>query len=102
MLESQLESATREFLGNSEKGMRFEPLKSTLHLSSIFKWYGKDFISKFTPAAGFKGLNKTERAMLNFHSRYLSATDRKYLAKGGYSVKYLGYNWSLNNRKVKK
>ena len=53
MLEHQLESATLEFLDNDEKGMRFEPSKNTLHLSSIFKWYAGDFTGGSTAVAFF-------------------------------------------------
>jgi hypothetical protein len=64
----------------------------------IFKWYGDDFIDRFSPATGFSDLDKTERAVANFCSGYLSVASGDYLKSGGYSVKYLNYDWSLNEK----
>ena len=98
-LDTQLDSQTRVFLGNPIK-FRIDRLSKTVYISPLFKWYGKDF--KFAPKSGFDGLNKKERAVLNFCGRYLSDADQKYLAEGRYSIKYLDYDWSLNERKVEK
>lgn len=100
-LNAQLDDQAKVFLKNPIK-FRIDRQDSTIYLSPIFKWYGEDFVDKLTPEARLDGLNKTERAVLNFCSRYLSDADQKYLAAGGYSVRYLGYNWSLNEKKVKK
>jgi len=100
-LNAQLDDQAKVFLKNPIK-FRIDRQDSTIYLSPIFKWYGEDFVDKFTPEAGLDGLNKTERAVLNFCSRHLSDADQKYLAAGGYSVRYLDYNWSLNEKKVKK
>jgi hypothetical protein len=100
-LNAQLDDQAKVFLKNPIK-FRIDRQDSTIYLSPIFKWYGEDFVDKFTPEARLDGLNKTERAVLNFCSWYLSDADQKYLAAGGYSVRYLDYNWSLNEKKVKK
>jgi hypothetical protein len=60
------------------------------------KWHGKDFIDRFSPATGFSGLDKTERAVAHFCGGYLSTEDGDYLKSGGYFVKYLDYDWALN------
>lgn len=99
-LNSQLDDQVKVFLNNPVT-FRIDQQNSTVYISPIFKWYGEDFIKKFTPKAGFGGLNKTEQAVLNFSSRYLSEVDKKYLAAGGYSVKYLDYDWSLNEQHPK-
>lgn len=100
-LDEQLDDQAKVFLGNPIK-FRIDRNKSVVYLSPIFKWYGEDFIGKYTPRAGFEGLSKTERAVLSFCSGYLPAEDAKYLAAGGYSVRYLDYDWSLNERRVTK
>jgi hypothetical protein len=51
-----------------------------------------------SPPSGFSGLTKTERAVANFCSGHISPSDGDYLKAGGYSVKYLDYDWSLNTR----
>ena len=100
-LDAQLDDQTRLFLSNPIK-FRIDRPDNTVYLSPIFKWYGNDFIGTFTPATGFDGFDKMKRAVLHFCSRYLSDPDSQYLAAGGYSVSYLDYDWSLNDRKAKK
>jgi peroxiredoxin len=100
-LDQQLDNQSKVFL-NSPRGLQIDRQKRTVSLSSIFKWYGKDFVNKYTPNSGYAGFSKTERAVLYFCSRYLSEADRKYLAEGGYSVNYLDYDWSLNEGQMKK
>ena len=97
-LERQLEDQSKTFL-SSQKGLIIDRPKQIVYLSSIFKWYGKDFVGKFTPESGFKGFNKKEQAVLNFCSGYLPEDNRTYLTKKQYSVKYLDYDWSLNDKK---
>ncbi|MDZ7579347.1 MAG: DUF547 domain-containing protein [Deltaproteobacteria bacterium] len=96
-LDAQLDDQSRRFL-ESPAGLRIDRGGKVVYFSSIFKWYGKDFVDRFLPASGFSGLDKTERAVANFSSGYLSAADGDYLKSGGYSVKYLDYDWSLNEK----
>jgi len=95
-LDAQLDGQARAFLSNPEK-FRIDRKDGVVYLSSIFKWYGQDFIPRYLPASGFGAGSAKERASLNFISRYLSPADRAYLAKGGYKVDYLDYDWSLNS-----
>jgi len=94
-LNTQLNDQTHTFLAGSS-GLRINRQTRTVYVSSIFKWYGKDFISIYTPGAGFVGLNKIERAVAAFCSRYVSDQKRAYLMTGDYTVKYIDYDWSLN------
>jgi len=94
-LDAQLEGQSRRFLA-SPAGLRIDRGRKVAYFSSIFKWYGKDFVEAYLPSSAFTGLDKTERAVANFCSRYLPESDRDYLKAGGYSVKYLDYDWSLN------
>jgi hypothetical protein len=96
-LDEQLKDQSRGFL-TSPPGLSIDRKKKAVYFSSIFKWYGDDFIAKYAPAAGFTGLNKTERAVANFCSAYLVSADSDFLAAGGYSVKYQDYDWSLNEK----
>jgi hypothetical protein len=96
-LDAQLDDQTRRFLA-SPAGFRIDRSRNTVYFSSVFKWYGEDFVGEFSPSSGFTGLDDTERAVANFCSRYLPATAGDYLKVGGYSVKYLDYDWSLNGK----
>jgi hypothetical protein len=97
-LDEQLEDQAKRFLGNPAS-FQIDRENKVVYLSSIFKWYGVDFRANYAPANGFSGLNETHRAVSNFSARYLSDRDRKYLEAGGYTVKFLDYDWSLNDRK---
>jgi hypothetical protein len=94
-LDEQLDDQSRRYL-SSPAGLRIDRKQKVVYFSSIFKWYGEDFVAGHSPASGFSGLDPTERAVANFCRRFLSASDSDYLKTGGYSVKYLDYDWSLN------
>ena len=93
MLEHQLESATLEFLDNDEKGMRFEPSKNTLHLSSIFKWYAGDFTGGSTAVAFF-----ARGKVLEWVTQHLPEDLAAEVQKEDPGISYLDYDWSLNDR----
>lgn len=97
MLNDQLDDQTRRFLSN-DKNFLINEKQRLVYLSSIFKWYGKDFISSYVPTTGFKGHRRQERAVLHFISLYLQEEDRKLLEEGSYSIKYLNYDWTLNEQ----
>ncbi len=94
-LNEQLDDQSRRFMGNSAN-FRIDRGKGSVYFSALFNWYGNDFRGKYSPSAGFIGLNETERAVANFCARYISEADRNYLEAGGYTVKFLDYDWSLN------
>jgi hypothetical protein len=96
-LNEQLDEQARQYLA-SPAGLAIDRVGKIVYFSSIFKWYGQDFVGKYTPSAGFTGLGKTERAVANFAGAYVTAADRDFLAAGEYAVKYLEYDWSLNGK----
>ena len=87
-LEAQLEDATRDFLSDRSRNY-FDGRR--LRLSSIFKWYREDF------ERGWGGTN----ALGEFVSRYgselgLSVEQRNELARGDMGIRFLSYDWGLN------
>lgn len=87
-LEAQLEDATRKFLSDRSRNY-FDGRR--LRLSSIFKWYREDF------EHGWGG----SRALGEFVSRYsselgLSIEHRNELARGDLGIRFLSYDWGLN------
>lgn len=96
-LDEQLNDQSRRYL-LSPTGLSIDREKMVVYFSSIFKWYGEDFIAKYSPKAGFTGLDKTERAVAKFCSAYVVSTDSGFLSAGGYEFKYLDYDWSLNEK----
>ena len=100
-LDEQFADQTRKFIAKTSK-FKIDRDKRVVYLSSIFKWFGEDFVKTYTPKEGYSKKNKTERAVLHFTSQHLSTKDRAYLKGQKYKVKYLDYDWSLNEQKPKK
>lgn len=96
-LEEQLDDQARTFLSDATK-FRIDRAKATVHLSSIFKWFGKDFIPEFSAKSGYSGHNTSQRAVLGFIANYSSPEDAEYLNTASYSIEYQDYDWSLNER----
>lgn len=91
-LDAQLESATRQFLADSSKGMRFEPDEGTIHLSSIFKWYAGDFTGGSTVVAFF-----ARGSVLDWVLEHLPADEANRIRDRDPKVRYLDYDWALND-----
>ena len=94
-LNAQLDDQTRRFLA-SPHGFKIDYKQNRVYLSSIFKWFGEDWIKTYGVDGQFTG-NAKQRAVLNFISKYLDQDDRDYLIKGKYKISYLRYDWSLND-----
>lgn len=75
-LDRQLDRSATAFLTDDSRN-RVEGNK--LYLSEIFKWYGGDFRDK--------------------HGGYVDYVKKKLNLKGRYRVKFLEYDWSLNDAK---
>lgn len=84
-VDMQLDDNARRFFSSSA-GMRIEHADRTVYLSSILKWFGKDF-------------GETDAAKLAFVRRFVSAeSDREFLTTPNLDISYLPYDWSLNER----
>lgn len=94
-LVSQLDDQARKFIGNNQN-FRIDRQENTVYLSSIFKWFGEDFEKSYAKDRNLEGLKQKETAVINYISKYVNSDDMKYLEQGGYQVKYLDYDWSLN------
>jgi hypothetical protein len=94
-LDQQLNEQTVQFLA-LDRNFKVDKNQNKVYLSSIFKWFGEDFESKFAAQNQFTGQEK-ERAVLNFVSQYLSEENKAYLTQGDYQISYLDYDWSLND-----
>ena len=94
-LNAQLDDQTKVFLAIPDN-FRIERPANRVYVSSIFKWFGKDFQQSYGQKENFDNLNGKETAFLNFISQYLSPAEGNYLTQGGYKVSYLDYDWSLN------
>lgn len=81
-LEDQLESAALGFVNDPSRN-RFDSAQRVAHLSAIFEWYADDFGG----AAGVPG----------YVARYVADPEvARSLAAGGWEIRTLRYDWSLN------
>ena len=84
-LNEQLDDQTKKFLQNTGKGLKIDGKKKRVYVSSIFDWFKDDFESQGGVPA--------------FISRYASPSQQKSLKDFGGKLKYLDYNWDLNDLK---
>lgn len=91
-LDTQLEAQTVRFMSDKSRN---KIDGDTLYLSSIFKWYKDDF------ALGFRGANSLESFVLLYKdSLNVSAAQQAELEIKAIKIRYLDYNWLLNDIKL--
>ena len=97
-LNEQLDDQARRFL-SSPLAFRTDKEKGRVYLSSLFQSssYGKEFISKFAIDKKFKDQEPTTRAVLNFITNYVPDDKVSFLEVGKYSVKFMKYDWTIND-----
>lgn len=93
-IDEQLRRQTQRFLADPSKGLRYDRAANELHLSSIFKWYAGDFTGGSTVVAFFARGGVLDWVIEHLGDRKLAAELREREP----SVKYLDYDWSLNDR----
>ncbi|MGA8830089.1 MAG: DUF547 domain-containing protein [Desulfomonilaceae bacterium] len=96
-LNAQLDNQASNFLKNKNK-FRIDLAANKVYLSPIFDWFGQDFIKNYGVEDEFSGFSAKQRAVLNFISRYVGLADKAFLMKDGFSIEYLNYDWSLNEK----
>ena len=96
-LDEQFAEQARHFVRQPDN-FRIDRRKNRVYLSEIFKWFGEDFIQTHGTEAKFGGIPPKKRAVLNYLSRHVSKRDRTYLTAADYRVKYLDYDWTLNEQ----
>ena len=95
-LDAQLEDQSTQWI-NGEHGLKIDRESGTVSISAIFDWFGEDWVASYAPSEGFTG-SDNQKAVLNFISNYVSEEDATYLKAGDYRLKYLDYDWSLNQQ----
>jgi hypothetical protein len=81
--EEQDDNAYRAWLAREDLN-KFSPDEKKVEISSIFKWFKQDF-----DKAG--GVSK-------ILGHYAPQSVREFVASGNYEIKYLPYNWGLNDQ----
>ena len=95
-LNEQLDAAARRYLAR-EQGLQIRG--DTLRVSRILEWYGEDFVPAFAPeAAGTP--DRLERVARAVVVRFGPAAAAELARKPSTRIKYLDYDWSLNDVKI--
>lgn len=79
-LDRRLDKVTRSFINDKDK-VRVDDKGNIVYLSRIFKWYRKDFAD-----------------VLTFISKYLPEEEKEVITGKGIKIKYLDYDWNLNDK----
>jgi hypothetical protein len=95
-LDRQLEDQGRRLVRDPSQ-FRIDRGTGTVHVSSVFDWFGDDFLTSHAPAAPFPGQSRRESAILAFLSGYVSEEERQWLRRGGLKLRYLPWDWALND-----
>ncbi len=95
-LEQQLADQARRFLADPNS-FRIDRTSGTVYLSRILEWYGSDFVNRFRSAEPGRH-SEVERAVLNYLAQHLDPEQARYLRQGDFRVRYLDYDWTLNER----
>jgi len=97
-LDSQLRDQSSKFLQNPAK-FRIDRTNNKVYLSPIFDWFGEDFVKTYGVTRDFSGFPEKQKAVLNFISGHVEPAEKAYLVKGNFSIEYLKYDWSLNEKR---
>ncbi len=96
-LAKQLAAQGRRFLAIPGR-FRIDRDKKRVYLSPIFKWFGEDFESRYTPESGFEGHGDRMKAVLNFVAGHVDSDDAEWLRDSTYRTSFLDYDWGLNEQ----
>ena len=96
-LDNQLNSQTQRFLSDSDN-FYLDKERKIFYLSSIFDWFGKDFIPSYNPSGKSGKFKAEELAVLNFISKNVDKDTEEYISKQDFKIEYIKYDWSLNEQ----
>ncbi|MEE9611781.1 MAG: DUF547 domain-containing protein, partial [Desulfatiglandales bacterium] len=93
-LNEQLDREARDFLAE-ERNLRVDHQEKTIYMSSIFKWYKNDFLNWYR-----ESFPQQEATLLNYVSLYLPGgkSDEIRGLAASYRVRFIPYDWRLNDR----
>ena len=97
-LDQRLEQATRNFITNPGK-VRLDKSENVLYLSPIFDWYKEDFPASANGMKKFDNYKKSNAGIIEFVIKYFPEAEQNYIIQNQPKIKYLNYDWSLNEHK---
>lgn len=98
-VDGQLFKASRAFVNDANRN-QIIPGKKEIRISKIFQWYPKDFNTQYAVYENDRELDPHLYALLSFLAHYLEDEEKlHYLEDARYKVKYLQFDWALNDWK---
>lgn len=98
-VEDQLETAARQFV-RSDQYVRIDAKRKKTEISKIFQWFHDDFDGYLRNDLQLEEVKKEYRGVMSFlYDRLEDPAHRAFVARGGYEIEFLEYDWSLNERK---
>ena len=90
-LDAQLDELFTRFMSDRSRN-RYNAQAQAVELSRIFDWYGKDFDK------GHKGFSSVNDVVAKYADQLAdAANDRAQLRSGKVAIRFLEYDWSLND-----
>jgi len=96
-VEGQLYLRARKFVNDPTYNMVI-PGKKEIRIARIFKWYASNFKLDFGVLEKSEKFSDEEDAVIRFLAYYSDAVDKvQYLESRKYKIKYMPFDWSLND-----
>ena len=89
---------TERFLSDPKK-FEIDYENKIVYLSPIFKWFAKDF-KKYAGKQNLPGLNSEQTGVIKFIRQHLNDKEKQFINKNTFKIKYLKYDWSLNEQEI--
>jgi hypothetical protein len=96
-IDRQLDEQAQRFV-QSPRGVLIERDPATIQLADIFIWYRDLMIAKYGPVKKFRDRPDDIRSYLNCILPYLKPEDAKFIETGNPAVKFMKYDWQLNEK----
>ena len=96
-LNDQLDLQMKRFLCHRAK-FKIDRDKDLVYLSPIFQWFAKDFVDPEAPSKTIGQLNQQESAVILTIAPYLENPFKDFLLSGKFNIKFIDYDWSLNEQ----
>jgi hypothetical protein len=97
-LDEQLDDQVRAYL-QTPQGLHINRNENVIYLSNLFTMHNHKEVflsSEYGKIKKFRDRKPEEQAWLNFIWNYLPDEDKRYLETASYTIKFLKYDWLLN------
>lgn len=95
-LDAQLDDQMRKFIANP-LALKIDTKNRIIYLSDIFNWYEEEITETYSSASKFRAYSPDIRATFNMFYEYLPKTKQTSFPRKDFDVKYIRYDWHLND-----